>query len=212
MAGFNRRFAPMAVRLKAFISARQEPLMAHYRINAGYIPRSHWLHDPKVGGGRIIGEGCHFIDFLTFLVGETPTAVTAHGLPDSDRYQEDNIILTFEYPDGSIGTITYLANGDKAFPKEHLEVFSGGRVGVLNDFRKLTLIRKGKQKTKRDLLRQDKGHRGAWEAFLKALQNDKKPPIPYQQLIGVTQASFAAVEALRSGERVAIASPPEVGG
>jgi predicted dehydrogenase len=212
MAGFNRRFAPMAVRLKTFISARQEPLIAHYRINAGYIPRTHWLHGPKVGGGRIIGEGCHFIDFLTFLVGETPTAVTAHGLPDSDKYQEDNIILTFEYPDGSIGTVTYLANGDKAFPKEYLEVFSGGRVGVLNDFRKLTLIQKGKQKTKRDLLRQDKGHRGAWEAFLNALQNSKKPPIPYQQLIGVTQASFAAVEALRSGERVAINPPSEVGG
>ncbi len=206
MLGFNRRFAPLSRQLKAFMDQRQEPLVAHYRVNAGYLPPEHWLHDPKVGGGRIIGEGCHFIDYLTFLVGENPISVTARGLPDEDKYLEDNVVLTFTFPDGSLGTVTYLANGDKAFPKEYLEVFSGGRVAVLQDFRKLEMLHNGKRRVKRHLLRQDKGHRGGWEAFLNAIQADHQPPIPYEQLIGVTQASFAAVRALRSGEAVDIQS------
>jgi predicted dehydrogenase len=129
--GFNRRFAPLALRLKGFLNGRQEPLVAHYRVNAGYLPPAHWLNDPEQGGGRIIGEGCHFVDFLAFLVGEPPISVTAQGLPDGGRYCEDNVVLTFGFPDGSLGTITYLANGDKSFPKERVEVFAAGRVGVL---------------------------------------------------------------------------------
>jgi predicted dehydrogenase len=208
MLGFNRRFAPLSRQLKIFIDQRQEPLVAHYRVNAGYLPPEHWLHDPRVGGGRIIGEGCHFIDYLTFLVGQNPISVTARGLPDADKYLEVNVVLTFTFPDGSLGTVTYLANGDKAFAKEYLSVFSGGRVAVLHDFRKLEMVHNGKHRVKRHLLRQDKGHLAGWEAFLEALQGDRQPPIPYDQLIGVTRASFAAVRALRSGEAVEI-SPAE---
>ena len=206
MVGFNRRFAPLAKQLKAFTDKRQEPLVAHFRVNAGLLPLSHWLVDPKVGGGRIIGEGCHFIDFLTFLVGEVPTEVTTQGLPDQGKYKEDNVVMTFRFPDGSLGMVSYFANGDKSFPKEYVEVFTGGRVAVLEDWRKLELVEKGHRKVHRHLLRQDKGHRGAWEAFLSTLQSDKTPPIPYEQLLGVTQASFAAVESLHSGKTVEI--PP----
>ena len=202
--GFNRRFAPLAQRLVAFLAARTEPLVAHYRVNAGYLPLNHWLHDAEQGGGRIIGDGCHFIDFLTFLVGAPPVSVIAQGLPDAGRYREDNVVLTFTFPDGSVGTVTYLANGDKAFPKEQVEVFCGGRVAVLDDFRSLEMVRDGRRQIFRSRLRQDKGHRAEWEAFTAAITAGGSPPIPTEQLFCVTRATFAAVEALRRGERVAI--------
>ena len=202
--GFNRRFAPLAKRLHAFLADRQEPLVAHYRVNAGFLPLSHWTQDPEQGGGRIIGEGCHFIDFLAFLVGAPPVAVQAQALPDQGRYREDNILLTFTFPDGSLGSVAYLANGDKAFPKERVEVFCGGRVAVLDDFRTLELVRDGRRTTVRARLRQDKGHRGEWEAFAAAILAGGPPPIAYADLFGVTRASFAAVEAVRGGERVRI--------
>ncbi len=202
--GFNRRFAPLAQKLKAFIADRKEPLAAHYRVNAGYIPLTHWVHDPEQGGGRIIGEGCHFVDFLTFLVGAPPVAVEGHALPDAGRYHQDNVVLTFTFPDGSLGTLTYLANGDKAFPKERVEVFAGGRVGMLDDFRTLELVQAGRREVQRSRLRQDKGHAAAWQTFLAAITSGGPPPIPYEQLFGVTAATIAAVQAVCSGERVAI--------
>ncbi len=204
MVGFNRRFAPMAVKLSEFLLPRQEPLLAHYRVNVGYLPPDHWLHNLAQGGGRIIGEGCHFVDFLTFLVGEPPVAVTAQAMPDAGRYQEDNVVLTFRFPDGSLGTVSYLANGDRAFPKERVEVFSGGRIAVLDDFRTLETIYQGKRQVIRSRLRQDKGHKAEWESFVDAIRAGGPPPIPYIHLNGVTLATFAAVEALRSGEKVVI--------
>ncbi len=206
MVGFNRRFAPLSVRLAAFLQQRKEPLVAHYRVNAGFIPLSHWVHDPEQGGGRIIGEGCHFIDFLTFLVGQVPICVTGLALPDGGVYHEDNAVFTFSYPDGSIGTVSYLANGDKAFPKERVEVFTGGRVAVLDDFRKLELLENGRSTILKSRLRQDKGHKAEWEAFANAITTSCPPPIPYSQLDGVTRATFAAVESLRTAEKVMLAS------
>lgn len=204
MVGFNRRFAPLAIRLRTFLADRKEPLVAHYRVNAGYIPLSHWLHDPEQGGGRIIGEGCHFVDLLAFLVGTPPVTVSAQGLPDAGRYREDNVMLTFAFSDGSLGTVSYLANGDKSFPKERVEAFCGGRVAVLDDFRSLELVRDGKRESIHSRLRQDKGHRAAWQAFAAAIETGGMPPIPYGHLFGVTEATFAAVEALRNHETVSI--------
>ncbi len=206
MVGFNRRFAPLARQMKTFIAQRQEPLFAHYRVNAGYILLNHWVHDPEQGGGRIIGEGCHFIDLLTFLVGAPPCSVSAQGLPDNGRYRSDNVSLSFEFPDGSLGQVTYLANGDKSFPKERVEAFSGGRVAALDDFRSLELVSNGQRKMVRSLLRQDKGHQAEWSAFAGAIQNGGLAPIAYTDLLGVTRASFAAVEALASGGRVPVVS------
>jgi predicted dehydrogenase/threonine dehydrogenase-like Zn-dependent dehydrogenase len=199
MVGFNRRFAPLARRLNTFINGRSEPLVAHYRVNAGSIPKSHWVHDLEQGGGRIIGEGCHFVDFLTCLVGEPPISVSSQGFTDSGLYQEDVAVMTFGFPDGSIGTVSYLANGDKAFPKERVEVFCGGRVAVLDDFRSLELIYQGNRQIFRARLKQDKGHQAEWEVFANAIQHAGPAPIPYRHLFGVTRASFAAVEALRKG-------------
>jgi predicted dehydrogenase len=214
MVGFNRRFAPLALELHDFIAGRKSPLYAHYRVNAGYLPPDHWLHDPLQGGGRIIGEGCHFIDFLTFLVGDVPISVRASGLPDDTRYREDNVLITLTFPDGSIGALSYLASGDKAFPKERLEVFSEGRVAVLDDFRALEMITGGKRRVSRARLRQDKGHQAEWLAFTERIISGSEPPIPYSHLFGVTKAAFAGVLALRQGSEVSLTDlhvPPPVG-
>lgn len=202
LTGFNRRFAPLAQSLQSQTSNLREPKYIHYRINAGYIPLNHWTQDEALGGGRIIGEACHFIDFITFLVGAPPVSVTAHALPDGGKYREDNVSMTFTFPDGSIGVVDYLANGDKSFPKERIEVFCGGMVAVLDDFRRLEIVKDGKRKEEKSA--QDKGHVNEWKAFVKAIREGGEPPIPYEQLIGVTQATFAAVESLRSNSPVSI--------
>lgn len=200
--GYNRRFAPMAIQLAEFIRVRSEPLLIQYRVNAGYLPPTHWLHDPQQGGGRIVGEGCHFIDFLTYLVGVSPVSVHAAALPDKEKYNRDNVILTLSYPDGSIGTVTYLANGNKNYAKERVEVFTSGRIAILNDFRALELVTENRKKVVHSALRQDKGHTNAWHGFLSALKNGGLPPIPYDQLTSTSLASFAALESLRSGNRI----------
>lgn len=194
--GYNRRFSPLAGRLMAFIQNRSEALYAHYRVNAGYLPLNHWTQDPEIGGGRIIGEGCHFVDFLTFLVGAAPVSVSAVALPDDGRYREDNVSMTFTFPDGSLGVVDYLANGDKSFPKERIEVFCGGKIAVLNDFRALKMVHDGRQKSIKGA--QDKGWKDEWLAFAKAISEGGGPPIPYEQLVGVTKATYAALESLRS--------------
>ena len=195
--GFNRRFAPLAGQLAAHFTHRTEALYMHYRLNAGSIPLNHWVQDSVQGGGRVIGEGCHFVDFLAFLAGAAPISVTAHSLPDNGKYHEDNLSMTFTFPDGSVGVVDYLANGDKSFPKERLEVFCGGRVAVLDDFRTLETIQGGRRTTIRKA--QDKGWYGEWVVFSKAIRTGGEPPIPYEQLVGVTMATFAAVESLRAG-------------
>jgi predicted dehydrogenase len=200
--GFNRRFAPLATELAGFLAERREPLHAHYRINAGALPLNHWTQNPAVGGGRIIGEGCHFVDFITFLVGSVPVSVTAGALPDGGKYREDNVSMTFTFADGSIGVVDYLANGDKSFPKERLEVFCGGRIAVLEDFRSLEMVRDGHRKTIRQA--QAKGWSEEWAAFSKAIRTGGNPTIPYEQLIGVTKATFAAIESLRSGNKIKV--------
>ena len=196
--GFNRRFAPLTQQLSDFYNDHTEPMHIHYRVNAGYIPLNHWTQDPTLGGGRIIGEACHFIDFITFLVGAAPNSVTAHALPDNGKYREDNVSMTFTFPDGSIGVVDYLANGDKSFPKERVEVFCGGKIAVLDDFRALELVENGNRKTIKGA--QDKGWKNEMIAFAKAIREGGLPPIPYEQLSGVTKASFAAIESIRKGE------------
>ncbi len=194
--GFNRRFSPLAQSLHSLLATRNEPLHAHYRINAGYIPLNHWVQDPTLGGGRIIGEVCHFIDLISFLVGDAPVGVTAHALPNGGKYREDNVSMTFTFPDGSLGVVDYLANGDKSIPKERLEVFCEGMIAVLDDYVSLTRVKDGKKKV--ESMAQDKGWKAEMEAFAAALKNGGEPPIPYAQLIGVTQATFDAVQMLKN--------------
>lgn len=200
--GFNRRFAPYAAELKKFLLSVNEPLIMNYRVNAGLLPQDHWLHDPAQGGGRIIGEGCHFIDFLSFVASSPIKSIMAKGTPSDDRYREDNVILMLKYQNGSVGTITYVANGDRSLPKERLEVFGGGSVAILDDFRRLELISDGRKSVRKNRWRQDKGHRPEWEAFMRAVREGGPPPIPYQELFDVSLASILALDALRSGSEI----------
>lgn len=205
MVGFNRRFAPLSLHLQAFLSNRSEALYAYYTINAGFLPSNHWLHDLAQGGGRIIGEGCHFIDYLTFLVGQTPCAVQALALPDQGKYHQDNMQLTLEFPDGSLGSIAYLANGDKSFPKERVEVFCEGKVAVLDDFRSLALTANGHKKKYRSPFHQDKGHAAAWAAFVEAIRCAGAAPIPYDQLLAVSKTAILSGQAATQKTRIEIA-------
>ena len=153
---------------------------------------------PMVGGGRIIGEGCHFIDFMTWLANSLPVSVTTTSLPDGQISREDNVSITITFANGSVGVLHYLANGDRAFPKERCEVFCGGRVAVLDDFRRVEMVYNGKRSSRSSSFRQDKGHQAAWQAFLRGVK-EGVPPIPYEQIRAVSLAAIGAVDSLHSG-------------
>src|SRR6202521_1539367 len=204
MVGFNRRVAPLALRLKSFLRGIHEPLALHYRVNAAFIPADHWLNDPEQGGGRVIGEVCHFVDFLTFLVGAAPIEVQAQSLANPGKYSNDNVISSLRFADGSQGTISYLANGDKSYSKERVEVFGGGAVAVLEDFRRLELVGRGRKQVFRSLFGQDKGHRGEWEAFVAALRIGGDSPIPLTEIVTTMLATFALEESRSSGQPVSV--------
>ena len=204
MVGFNRRFSPIAQRLKAFFAPSREPLLMHYRINAGFLDAKHWTQDPEEGGGRILGEACHFIDFLTYVAGAWPVRVQTFALANQGMYSDDNFTIQLEFANGSQGTITYVANGDKAYSKERVEVFGGGGVGVLEDFRELELSRDGRKQSERSRLGQDKGHRAEWEAFLKSLRTGGPAPIPFEEIAAVSLATLRALHSRRIGEPVAV--------
>jgi predicted dehydrogenase len=206
MVGFNRRFAPMVKRMKAFLTEIDEPLALYYRINAGYIPADHWVNDPEQGGGRIRGEICHFVDLLGFLAGAAPIEVQTRALANQGRYSDDNVFLSLQFANGSQGAISYLANGDRSYSKERVEIFGGGAVAVLEDFRSLELVRRGRKQTFRSRLRQDKGHRGEWEAFAAAIRNGSESPIPFPEIVASTLATLCAVESRSSGLPVSVAA------
>jgi predicted dehydrogenase len=202
--GFNRRFAPMAIQMKEFFGKRAEPLVVTYRVNAGYLPESHWLQDTEVGGGRIIGEACHFIDLISWMTDSVPNSVQANVMGDSGKYNQDNLVMNFDFPDGSIGTVIYVANGDKALPKERVEVFCGGKVAILDDFRILELVSGGSRKKTRSRFKQDKGHRAIWDEFAKLVEEGGEALIPYEQISGVMRASFAAKKSVLTGKKQTI--------
>jgi predicted dehydrogenase len=204
MVGFNRRFAPMSVRMNAFVRDIKEPAVMHYRVNAGALPQDHWTNDPEQGGGRILGEVCHFVDFLSFLAGAPPIQVQTHSIGDLARSSGENVIVSLHFANGSLGTISYLANGDRSYSKERIEVFGGGATAVLEDFRKLELVRHGRKQIFRSRFRQDKGHRAEWEAFTHAIRSRTEAPIPFEQIVACTLATLGIVESQCSGQPIAI--------
>jgi predicted dehydrogenase len=175
----------------------------HYRVNAGFLKADHWTQDPAEGG-RILGEVCHFVDFLTFIAGAWPVRVQTHALVNGGLYSDDNLTIQFEFANGSQGTITYVANGDKAYSKERVEVFGGGAVGVLEDFRELELSRGGRKQSERSRLKQDKGHRAEWEAFAKTLREGGPSPIGFDEIVAVSLATLRALASRHLGEPMAV--------
>jgi predicted dehydrogenase/threonine dehydrogenase-like Zn-dependent dehydrogenase len=203
MVGFNRRFAPMAVQMKRFLSAIHEPLAIHYRVNAGYIPADHWVNDPEQGGGRILGEVCHFVDFLCFLAGACPIEVQAQTVGNPGQYSMDNVVASLKFANGTLGTISYLASGDKSTSKERVEVFGGGSVAILEDFRRLELVRNGRKQITRARWGQDKGHKAEMQAFVDALLG-KTPPIPFEQVVGSTLATLRLQSSCQTGQALTV--------
>jgi predicted dehydrogenase/threonine dehydrogenase-like Zn-dependent dehydrogenase len=199
MVGFNRRFSPAARAVKAFMAETSAPLTVSVRMNAGAIPADHWTQDPAEGG-RIIGEACHAIDLATYLTGSLPVRVYAEsvGGATAPGITDDQCFITLRHANGSISNIAYLAGGDKAFPKERVEVIGGGRVAVIEDFRKAFSVAGGKSRTLWSGA-QDKGHRAEVEAFARAVRAGGAWPIAWEELRAVTLASFLTVQSLREG-------------
>lgn len=200
MVGFNRRFAPMTLELKEFFKNVSEPLVLTCRVNAGFIPSEHWVHDPQEGGGRIIGEVCHFVDIIQYLAGSPITSVYARALPNNGRYHNDNVAITLNLENASVGTVIYLANADKRLPKERIEAFGGGRAGVIEDFREIALFRNAtKKRWKRT---QDKGHKAEIHAFLQAVEQGKLSPVPLDEAVNTTLATFKILKSLEIGKPI----------
>jgi predicted dehydrogenase len=204
MVGFNRRFAPMTRRLREFVVAIHEPLLMHYRVNAGFLPPDHWTQDPEQGGGRLLGEVCHFIDFLSFMSGAEPVQVTASATSDSSRYSGDNLTVLLRFANGSQGSITYAASGDRAYSKERIEIFGGGSTAVLDDFRQLELVRNGKKTVERSALKQDKGHAEEWRVFAAAVRSGKQAPIAFEEIVASSLATLRAHRSCQTGAAVVV--------
>ena len=201
MVGFNRRFSPHVVKMKELLAGRSGPLCMNMTINAGHIPAEHWVHDPVKGGGRIIGEACHFIDLMAHLAESPVTRVAAAMVAGRVAVEDDKMSILLSFDDGSVGTVNYFANGSKSYPKEMLEVFSDGRVLKLDNFRRLRGYGfKGFRKFK--TARQDKGHAAEFAAFVARVAEGGQPLIPLEELANVTLASFAAVTAAADGRTI----------
>jgi predicted dehydrogenase/threonine dehydrogenase-like Zn-dependent dehydrogenase len=205
MVGFNRRFSPLALAAREFFKDAQTPLSINYRVNAGRIPKEHWIQDPREGGGRIIGEVCHFIDLMQYLTGAVTTRVFAEASASRNEeiVSEDSVFITLRFADGSNGSIAYLAEGDKALEKERVEIFGEGKTFVLEDFRSATLHRDGK--TKRLKLRgQDKGQSNEVREVCRAVLDGGPPLIALEDLAATTRATFRILESLRTGQPVEV--------
>lgn len=204
MVGFNRRFALLVQQILSLWGPKRGPWIMHYRVNAGPLPKDHWLHDPEEGGGRIIGEACHFIDLLQFLAGAAPVQVYAEQLSSIvDIPAEDNVVITLKFADGSLGTISYFALGDARFPKERIEIFGDGKVAAIDDFSRGLFSCQGRQKKLR-VWKQDKGHKNEMEIFVDSILNGKPFPMSFEQIVLSMLATFKAVESLRAGKPIEV--------
>lgn len=198
LVGFNRRFSSLSVALKKKLGTG--PMSMIYRVNAGNIPGDTWIQDMETGGGRIVGEACHFIDYLTWLNGSLPVTVYATALPDAGNHN-DTVNIQISFANGSSGIVAYYANGPKSMPKEYIEVFQAGTSAILDNFKKLRIF--GKSKEKKHLFNQDKGQKQMVEQFIDSLKTGT-PVIPFEEIVSVTKATFAVLESIKTGLPVKI--------
>jgi len=197
MVGFNRRFAPFIQQMKKMLGDGA-PKAINYRINAGIVPPEHWVHDKQIGGGRIIGEACHFIDLCMYLAGAPITAVSAKAMNDPHSLN-DTVVISLQFANGSVANLSYFSNGNKNLPKEYLEVFSGGIVSVMEDFKTLKTFGKTKNESSGT---QDKGHKAEVASFMQAIKSGKPSPISFDEIYLSTLATFKVIESIASGGEV----------
>lgn len=197
MVGFNRRFSPLTTQLMQKLGTG--PMAMIFRVNAGSIPKDTWIQDLEIGGGRIVGEACHFIDLLTFINGSLPKTITAMAVPDPDGLN-DTVNISIQFENGSTGIVAYYANGSKDLPKEYLEVFAAGSTAIINDFKELKVYGKGKP-FKKKLLNQNKGQAEMVKAFVDGLLKDGSSAISFKEIYAVTKASFLVLESIKNGSK-----------
>ncbi|HBK61438.1 MAG TPA: oxidoreductase [Firmicutes bacterium] len=203
MVGFNRRFSPTAVEARMAFASHQGPLSMIYRVNAGSIPAEHWTQDPAEGGGRIVGEACHFIDLMQYLCDSPPIAVYALAGAKGDSAVDDNVAVTVQFDNGSIGTLAYFTTGDRAIPKEHVEVYGGGKTAIIEDFRRVQIASGGNVRAVRSR-GQDKGQSSMLDAFVQAIHSGGPWPIPLDQLVATTLTSFRVLDSIRTREVIPV--------
>jgi predicted dehydrogenase len=205
MVGFNRRFSPLLTEMRAFLSAPGLPMTLTYRVGAGTIAADHWVHDLAQGGGRAIGEGCHFLDSMAFLTGSPVVEVHAYGHgPEARPIQAyDNLVVGLTFADRSVASLVYVADGSPRLPKERLEGFCAARTAILDDYQTLDLHDDGRHHRRR-LPGQDKGHRQEIAEFLRAVRTGG-PALALEDIDNVTLATLALVESLRTGRPVRVA-------
>ena len=198
MVGYNRRFSPLAQRAKEFFSNREAPLSILYRVNAGRLPKDHWAQNAEEGGGRIVGEVCHFIDLMQYLTGALPVSVFAESISSKSGkiVDADSVFITLRFADGSNGTVAYLSEGDRALAKERVEIFGGGRVFVLDDFRRATLYKDGREEQV-TLKAQDKGQQAQVRAVCASVIEARPAPISIDDLAATSRATFRVLDSLR---------------
>lgn len=199
MVGFNRRFSPLVKKMKKLLSSEHGVKCISININSGYIPSDHWTQDVTIGGGRIVGEACHFIDLARFLVGSEITDVKACSIGENSKEDvlSDKASINLSFKDGSLAVINYFSNGHKSYPKEKIEVYTGGKILFLNNFKKL--IGYGfKGFKKMSLFNQDKGHNNCMLEFINNIKKGEQAPIPLNELLEVTEATLLADELIKS--------------
>lgn len=203
MVGYNRRFSPLAVSLRGVFAGCDEPLAMVYRVNAGAVAATEWVQDVRVGGGRVIGEGCHFVDFLSYVAGARPVDVSASAIAAPPPSTTDNVTMTLRFENGSIGTIHYFANGHPSLPKEYVEVFGGGIAAQLQNFKTLT-IAGARAAGRTRYFGQVKGFQEEAAAVVNALRSGGAAPISFEDLCSTARATFAVEQALATGGRVVL--------
>lgn len=205
MVGFNRRFAPLTKELKRYFENSGEPMVVNCRVNAGYIPKNHWTQDPVEGGGRILGDVCHFVDLIQFITGSRVVKVYAESISADNVsiVNNDNLNITLKMANGSLGIITYLANADSSLPRERIEVTSGRKAAIIDNFRNAYFYRDGKV-SKTGTGTMDKGIREELKTFIRSVNSDRVSPIAFDELINTTLATFRILTSLSVGEAVAL--------
>jgi polar amino acid transport system substrate-binding protein len=202
MVGYNRRFSPLTAIIKEKMP--KGPFSMIYRINAGMIPPDSWVQDKDIGGGRILGEVCHFVDYLTYINGSLPVTVFATIMDDSNHHY-DTLTVSLRYQNGSVGSIQYFANGSKSLPKEYVEIYAHGMTAVLNDYKELKIFGKGKP-YKKKLISQNKGQKNELKLFFDAITRGIKSPIPLNEIFLTSKVCFKIIESIRTGKNIKIST------
>ena len=200
--GFNRRFAPLAIQMKKALGNDETPVNIVATMNAGYIPKDVWVHDMQTGGGRIIGEACHYIDLCSYLAGSKVISVCMNAMGNNPAENTDNASILLKYKNGSTAVVNYFANGSKSYSKERVEVYSQQRTIVLDNWRKLKFY--GFKSARNSSSKQDKGHINQFKKLIDQQKKGGDPIIPFESIVNTSKASFAAITSLKEGKWISI--------